>query len=58
VTSFWALIYLTHSNRSPEFKGFEALARRILTTPKADLMKGAPPAKVKPPKQASKRKQK
>jgi hypothetical protein len=49
---------LTHSNRSPEFKGFEALARRILTTPKADLMKGAPPAKVKPPKQASKRKQK
>jgi hypothetical protein len=40
-----------------EIQRFESLARRILTTPKAELMKDAPPkVKVKP--QASRRKRK
>jgi hypothetical protein len=30
------------SNNPNEFQRFEALARRILTTPKAELMKNAP----------------
>lgn len=42
---------------SPEFQRFESLARRILTTPKAELMKDPPP-KVKHKPQASGRKRK
>lgn len=33
------------SNQPTEFQRFEALAKRILTTPKAELMKHAPKSK-------------
>jgi len=33
---------MASTNQSADFDRFEALARRILTTPKAELMKHAP----------------
>jgi hypothetical protein len=45
------------ANQTTDFQRFESLARRILTTPKAELMKDAPP-KVKAKPQASQRKRK
>jgi hypothetical protein len=35
----------TPANQPTEFQRFEALAKRILTTPKAELMKHAPKSK-------------
>jgi hypothetical protein len=48
----------TAARPATDFQRFEALTRRILTTPKAELMKGAKSPKAKPAKQASKRKAK
>jgi hypothetical protein len=38
------------ANHSTEFQKFQALARRILTTPKAELEKSAPKRAEKPKK--------
>jgi hypothetical protein len=36
------------SRPSPDFQRFQSLARRILTTPKAELVKGGKPKGAKP----------
>ena len=44
---------MTSPNQPTEFDRFQSLARRILTTPKAELVKSA--AKAKHPKATKKR---